>query len=195
MGRRRAGGSAEDEAAAGRSRRGGGRRAVAAGAAPGPGGRARAHGERRPRPARQPPARSPARRPVRLGAACRVPAAAESAFRLGLAEQEPRELGGGVCVRCPGRTPLPSAWASRPDPRRNGAALRGRGGPRGSGARGRRPRRERGLRHSGRWMHRDYPSRTDQEIPATSGSSPAFIFPPAQTGSKPWRGSSPDGLG
>lgn len=41
--RRRAGGSAEDEAAAGRSRRGGGRRAVAAVAAPGSGGRARAH--------------------------------------------------------------------------------------------------------------------------------------------------------
>lgn len=49
VGGRRAGGSAEDEAAAGRSRRGGGRRAAAAAAAPGPGGRARAHGERRPR--------------------------------------------------------------------------------------------------------------------------------------------------
>lgn len=61
VGRRRAGGSAEDEAAAGRSRRGGGRRAVAAAAAQGPGGRARAHGEKRPRPARQPPPAPPPR--------------------------------------------------------------------------------------------------------------------------------------
>lgn len=130
MGRRRAGGSAEDEAAAGRSRRGGGRRAVAAAvAAPGPGGRARAHGERGPRPARPPsacrpdPPPRPARRGLEGWAARRSLAAAEGAFRLGLVEQEPRELGGGICVRFPGKTPFPSAWASFPYPHLNGAKL------------------------------------------------------------------------
>lgn len=59
VGGRRAGGSAEDEAAAVCSRRGGGRRAVAATAAPGPGGRARAHGERCRGPTLPPRARSP----------------------------------------------------------------------------------------------------------------------------------------
>lgn len=211
--RRRAGGSAEDEAAAGRSRRGGGRRAVAAAAAPGPGGRARAHGESLPRPEWPPPHPRPARRPVRLGAAWRAgrprrsPAAAEDAFRLGLAEQKPRELGGGVCGRSRGRTPLPSAWASLSNPHLNGATLEGlgaggpgrdRGGGRrslprgGAAAAGRRARgwcprgRELrsgywGLRHSGRWMHHDYPSYTNQEISAAPWSSLAFIFSPAQT--------------
>lgn len=135
VGRRRAGGSAEDEAAAGRSRRGGGRRAVAAAAAaPGPGGRARAHGERGPAAgavALGPPPR-PARRGLEGWAARRSPAAAEGAFRLGLAEQEPRELGGGVCVSFPGRTPLPSAWASFPCPHLNGAGLQGLGAREGA---------------------------------------------------------------
>lgn len=174
----------------------------------------------------RPPHPRPARRPVRLGAAWRAgrprrsAAAAEDAFRLGLAEQEPRELGGDVCGRSRGRTPLPSAWASLSNPHLNGATLEGlgaggRGGTvvgvgahfpgeepaAGSGARGWCPRgRElrsgyRGLRHSGRWMHHDYPSYTNQEISAAPWSSPAFIFSPAQTGSSPWHGDGTDKLG
>lgn len=92
VGGRRAGGSAEDEAAAGCSRRGGGRRAVAATTAPGPGGRARAHGERCRGPTLPPRACIP------------VP---PLAARAGLAR--PGKPGGRVEPR--GRPKAPSGWA------------------------------------------------------------------------------------
>lgn len=220
VGGRRAGGSAEDEAAAGRSRRGGGRRAVAATAAPGPGGRARAHGERRPRPTRPPPACSPPRRPGGPGAAwkARRPGRArrppQGAFRLGLAEQEPRELGGGISVRSRDGTPRPSAWASSSaqdldgaPPLGLGASEAGEGAWRGSGltsprvwGRGHARLGASGPRESSCVLAAGgYDTAEDGCITITRHtqpgnirhvpSSPAFIFPPpALTGLKRGRG-------
>lgn len=169
----------------------------------------------------------PARRSGRPGAAWKArrpgwaPRPSEGAFRLGLAEQESRELGGGISVRSrTGGLHVQSAWASFPRPELNSRPTPGLGAP-GAGAgswwgsgltspQGWGPQAAGlGLAPPGRscalatggydtaedgciTITRHTPTR--KYLPLYGPRRPLFS-PLAQTGSKPWRGDSIDKLG
>lgn len=128
VGRRLAGGTAEDEAAAGRSRRGGGRRAVVGAPAARPGGRARAHGERR----RGPEARAAGRERLPVGPGRRLVCAPGTGLRrqglglLPLPEPTRRRVPGSGAREAPGEPAGGVRWRAGHEvrPAGKGAALR-----------------------------------------------------------------------